>query len=129
VSTLAAVKPRSLLLPTLAAIVVAALALGLRQGVATAGPKSEVASGKVARISIRDFAFGPQTLTVHVGTRISVTNFDTTEHTLTSNTNAFDTGTLAPGHATASFVVNKPGTYAYQCQFHAFMTGTIHVIG
>jgi plastocyanin len=38
----------------------------------------------------------------------------------------FDTGTLRPRHS-ATVVLTKPGTYAYYCQFHAFMRATIIV--
>jgi plastocyanin len=33
---------------------------------------------------------------------------------------------LKPGQ-TARFTLSKPGVYAFYCQFHAFMTGTIKI--
>lgn len=51
---------------------------------------------------------------------------DQTAHTATSTAKAFDTGTVGPG-ASRTVTVRKPGTYAYFCQFHAFMHGTIVV--
>ncbi|MHB8657333.1 MAG: cupredoxin domain-containing protein [Solirubrobacteraceae bacterium] len=121
---------KPIVLPTLAAAVVAALALALApsRSASTGGHSTAVATGQTARISIHNYAFIPQTLTVKVGTVITVTNTDSTQHTATAQDRAFDSGTLAQGK-TAHFTVSKPGTYAYYCQFHAFMTGTIKVIG
>ena len=52
------------------------------------------------------------------------TNRDSTTHTLTANKGAFDAGRISPGKTT-SIVVKKPGTYAYHCEIHNFMKGTI----
>lgn len=82
-------------------------------------------SGKV-KVSISNYAFHPATLTVPVGAEVTFTNQDQTAHTATSTDPALDTGTVNPGH-TATVVLNKPGTYTYYCQFHAFMRGTVVV--
>ena len=77
---------------------------------------------------IKNFAFEPQTLTVRVGTRVTWTNRDATAHTATMDAGSPDTGTITPGQSrTIAFA--HPGTYAYHCAFHAFMTGTIRVVG
>jgi plastocyanin len=117
------------------AIVVAVVAVAFGQGpmsmsmsTATATAKtSAVVTGKSARLKISNYAFAPATLTVRVGTKITVTNSDQTAHTVTARSGAFDSGTVNPGQS-KSFTVKKPGVYAYYCQFHAFMTGTIKVV-
>lgn len=78
------------------------------------------------KVAISGFAFHPPTLTVAAGTKVTFTNGDQTAHTATGNKPGFDTGTVNPGKS-ATVVFNKPGTYTYYCQFHAFMHGTIVV--
>jgi plastocyanin len=48
-------------------------------------------------------------------------------HTVTADdANRFDSGTVQPG-ASASIQAPGPGTYAYHCSVHPFMTGTLVV--
>lgn len=89
-----------------------------------------VTAGKSVEIKIHNFAFVPQSLTVKAGTVITVTNLDQTAHTATSTATpaVFDTGSLAAGQS-RTIKLERPGRYSYYCQFHAFMTGTITVVG
>ncbi len=80
----------------------------------------------VARLTISGYAYQPPRMTVRPGTKITFANRDQTAHTATSTNTGFDTGTIKPGKS-ATVTVSKPGTYAYYCQFHAFMHGTIIV--
>jgi plastocyanin len=86
-----------------------------------------VAKSKHVTVSISNYAFSPQILTVRVGTKITWTNHDQTAHTATANKGAFDTGTINPGKS-KTIIMSKIGTYPYHCIFHAFMTGTINVV-
>ncbi len=122
---------KSLLLPGIAALVVAALALTLgQQSATTSGATSSAAvvskAGHVT-IAISNYAYLPASLTVKAGARVTWTNHDQTAHTATaSGAKAFDSGTIKPGaHATVIF--HKGGSYPYICQFHAFMHGTVVV--
>jgi plastocyanin len=123
---------RSILLPAIAAIVVAGAGLALAAGppASPASHASVVAAGGRVELKIHNFAFVPANLTVKPGTVITVTNLDQTAHTATSTATppAFDTGTLQPGQS-KTIKLEKPGRYSYYCQFHAFMTGTITVAG
>jgi plastocyanin len=69
-------------------------------------------------------------LTVSVGTTVVWTNRTGTSHTVTSNDGkTFDSGInkpISPG-ASFSFKFTIPGIYAYHCQFHSSMVGTIVV--
>jgi plastocyanin len=124
------VSPRSIAFPSIAAAVVAAVALILAgpSTTASAGHGSRtVLSGKNVVVIIKDYAYSPDNFTVKAGTTITVTNRDMTQHTLTANNGAFDTGTIQPGQ-TKPILASKPGTYPYHCAFHAFMTGTIKVV-
>ena len=88
----------------------------------TAAP---VRSGLV-KVAISNYAFHPATITVAAGTKVTFSNHDQTAHTATSTQQAFDTGTVKPGHS-VTVVLKKPGSYTYYCQFHAFMRGTVVV--
>ena len=119
---------RSLILPATAAAAVAvlALALGHHRGPSSTRATRTVTAGAGA-VMIRNYAFAPAALTVKVGTRVTWTNRDATAHTATMDQGALDTGTIRPGQSkTIDFT--RPGTYAYHCAFHAFMTGTITVV-
>lgn len=120
---------KSALLPAFVAVVVgvAALALGSGRGGASAAT-SKVATGKQVTLKIANYNFAPAALTVKVGTRVTVTNSDSTAHTATEGSGAFDSGTLKQGQS-ANFRLKNAGTFTYICQFHAFMTGTIKVTG
>jgi len=77
-------------------------------------------------VSIANFAFQPASLQVAVGATVTWTNADSTAHTVTSDTGAFDSGSLAPG-ASFSQTFTTAGTFTYHCQIHPFMTATIVV--
>jgi len=124
------IRLKSLVLPGLAAIVVAVVALSLAKSTvhASAGGASVTLKAKVGVVAIENYAFKPPSLTVKSGTRITWTNHDATAHTATLDQGSLDTGTINPGQSkTIDF--SKPGTYTYHCAFHAFMTGTIKVVG
>jgi plastocyanin len=77
-------------------------------------------------VLISGYAFRPATITVAPGARVTFTNRDQTNHTATSNSGAFDTGTIGP-RASRTVILKRPGTYTYLCQFHAFMKATVVV--
>jgi plastocyanin len=86
------------------------------------------AQGKTMAVSIKNFAFNPPNTTVSAGTTVTWVNNDQVPHTVTANDGAFDSGTLQPGQS-YSFTFDKPGTYAYHCNIHPYMTATVTVSG
>ncbi len=80
--------------------------------------------GGGAAVSIKNFQFAPNPLVVQAGAEVTVTNDDGTLHTLTADDKSFDTGDL-DGGAKGTITVDAPGTYAYHCDIHNYMTGTI----
>ena len=78
-----------------------------------------------ANVSIKDFAFSPQSLTITVGTTVTWTNEDTVTHSVTANTQIFN-AFIDPGKS-VSFTFTTAGTYQYYCTPHPDMTGTIVV--
>jgi plastocyanin len=107
--------------PVLAASQLAAIAV-----LATACGGNTPRSTPSSSVSIRDYAFVPATIVVTPGTKITFTNDDKTAHTATTVSTGFDTGTIMPGKR-VTVTLQKPGSYAYVCQFHAFMRGTVIV--
>jgi len=77
-------------------------------------------------VTIHNFAFGPQVVTVKAGTTVHWANHDTEAHTVTSDTGAFNSPVLQPG-ASYSHKFTKPGTYSYHCSIHPFMTAKVVV--
>lgn len=77
-------------------------------------------------ITIANMAFGTP-LTVAPGTEITVTNNDSVEHSVTSQTaGAFDVEIDGGAHKTFT-APNKPGEYPFHCKYHPSMTGTLIV--
>jgi plastocyanin len=88
--------------------------------------KPAASTGGADAVTIQDFKFGPATLSVKQGAKVTVTNRDSTTHTATADDGAFDTGDLDPG-ASKTVTLPKAGRYAYHCEIHSFMKGTIVV--
>ena len=81
-----------------------------------------------ASVQIADMAFAPGEVTVSVGDTVTWTNTDDgIVHTVTSTTGAFDSGDLGDGES-YSVTFTAPGTFAYLCTPHPFMTGTVTVV-
>ncbi len=87
-----------------------------------------------AAVSLRNIAYNPKSIMVHVGTKVTWTNNDSgIPHTVTSGTpgapsGTFDSGTLNSGN-NFQFTFNTTGTFAYFCRIHgAAMTGTVTVV-
>ena len=109
---------------SVAAAVTVVLTLGLVL-VAGAGPGAAApAKAKAGTVTIKNFKFSPSPLKVKAGTKVTVKNADSTTHTFTADKGAFDTGDIDSG-SSAAVTIKKPGTYAYHCEIHSFMKGTI----
>lgn len=90
--------------------------------------------GEAVTIDIANFAFEPAEIVIAAGTEVVFTNSDSAPHTVTAGTDAdpmpgaFDSGLLEQGD-TFSFVFEEPGEFAYFCDRHPPMTGTVVVEG
>jgi plastocyanin len=91
----------------------------------TPTPTPTTASSSGNSVSIMNFSFSPNSLTVKVGTKVTWTNHDSVTHTVTANQGAFNSPVL-PGNS-FSFTFTKAGTYAYHCMIHPYMMATIVV--
>jgi plastocyanin len=83
-------------------------------------------------VSIQDFFFDPDQLTVAPGTTVTWVNEGEAPHTVTSTDGKeLDSATLQPGD-TYSFTFQEDDageTYAYQCTIHPEMTANVNVSG
>ncbi len=77
-------------------------------------------------VVIKSFAFGPQGLTVKVGTKVTWVNQDVEPHTVVSSDNKFTSEALDTGDR-FSVTFDTAGTYGYFCTLHPHMTGVVTV--
>jgi len=77
-------------------------------------------------VKIDNFSFGPQTVTVTVGTKVTWINKDDIPHTVTSDSKLFASRALDTDDK-FSFTFKSPGTNNYYCSMHPKMTGKIIV--
>lgn len=98
----------------------------------TEQPKSEdepkeVATIETNAVSIENFAYAPQELTIKKGQTVTWTNKDSAPHTVTSTSgNTLDSPLLKKGEK-FSFTFSETGTFEYFCAPHPNMTGTVIV--
>ena len=74
--------------------------------------------GATVSVSMKDFQFDPKPITVKAGDSITWKNDGTKKHTATADDGSFDTAVVAPGTTSQPIKFDKPGTYAFYCQFH-----------
>ena len=79
-----------------------------------------------ADVKIDNFSFGPQTLTVSVGTTVVWTNRDDIPHTVVSTEGVFKSK-VRDTDEMFSYTFTKAGTYPYFCSVHPKMTGKVVV--
>jgi len=77
-------------------------------------------------VTIKDFAFSPNMVTIPVGGSVTFKNLDTAAHTATDSQGAFDSGNLDTGKS-FTYTFTKAGTYKYVCTYHPSMRATIVV--
>ncbi|MGE0029327.1 MAG: cupredoxin domain-containing protein [Thermoleophilia bacterium] len=78
-------------------------------------------------VTINDAGYSPAEMVVAPGQHVIFTSTGVNPHTVTSDTGAFESGTINKG---GSFDLAAPaasGVYSYHCTFHAFMRGTVTV--
>jgi plastocyanin len=90
-----------------------------------AAPSGEAV--RAAKVEIVDFAYDPDPVTIQVGGKVIWANRDSAPHTATAEDGTFDTGTIEEGKI-KSETFKESGTYAYICQIHPTMHGTVEVV-
>jgi plastocyanin len=79
-----------------------------------------------SQVIIDNYAFGPASLTVKVGTTVTWINHDDDPHTVDSTQGQFKSATLNKGDK-FEFRFTSAGEYPFYCRFHPKMTGKIVV--
>jgi plastocyanin len=83
-------------------------------------------SAVAAEVKIDNFVFGPQTVTVPVGSTVTWINKDDIPHTTVSTDGVFKSKVMDTDEK-FSFKFTKAGTYSYFCSVHPKMTGKVVV--
>jgi plastocyanin len=79
-----------------------------------------------AEVKIDNFSFGPETLTVAVGTTVTWINRDDILHTVVSTDKIFKSKVLDTDDK-FSYTFKEPGEFPYFCSIHPKMTGKVTV--
>jgi plastocyanin len=106
-----------------APVLMATLLLVARQSVTANTAQSSTAT---AEVTIDNFSFRPQTLTVAVGTTVTWTNRDDIPHTVVSDDGVFKSKARDTDEK-FSYTFDAAGTYPYHCSIHPKMTGQVVV--
>lgn len=83
------------------------------------------ANGPTRQVAMKDVAFVPPRISVHVGDTVTWHNADIVAHTATSKQGGFDVN-VPPG-GTGGAVMTRPGSFDYICRYHPNMQGRIAV--
>lgn len=102
----------------------AAFAAGL--ALAAAAAPALPARAADQQVTIDNFTFSPQKITVKAGTTITWRNDDDIPHAVASSARLFHSKALDTGDV-YSFTFTTPGVYEYFCSLHPHMTGSITV--
>lgn len=116
-------RARTLLVAVAAVVLTASVGLGLHAAGAIAPVRA-----KDATITIKDYAFDPDLVTITAGSVVTWTNTSGQNHTVTSDTgDTLNSGPIGPGEPYGN-LFDTPGTYTYHCAIHPDrMKGTIIV--
>ncbi len=77
-------------------------------------------------VTIDNFTFKPQQVTVKAGDTVTWINHDDIPHTVTSKTMLFRSKAIDTDDK-FSFTFTTPGTFMYFCSLHPHMTGSVVV--
>lgn len=95
----------------------------------SSGSSGSGTAASKAQVDIKDFKFGPEAVKVKVGGKVNFTNADKAKHNAQTDDGAdgaFNTDDLLEDDS-KSITFDEPGTIAYYCIYHRFMTGTVEV--
>lgn len=76
-------------------------------------------------VVISDFTF--DVTPVPAGSTVTVVNQDSVPHTATADDGTFDSGRVPGGESGAFTAPTDPGEYAFHCEVHPSITGTLTV--
>lgn len=107
-----------------AAALAAAFAWLALPGQVGAGPAAQTQEQE-SGVSITAFTFEPAAVTINAGQSVTWSNADGVPHTSTALNRLW--GDVLTTGDTFAYTFDNPGTYAYFCEIHPAMVGTITV--
>jgi plastocyanin len=84
-------------------------------------------ASKSEKVNIVEFTYQPDPVVVQVGGKVIWQNQDTAPHTATADDESWDTGTIEKGKI-GSETFKEAGKFAYFCEIHPDMRGTVEVV-
>jgi plastocyanin len=86
-------------------------------------------AGIVTSLNVHDYAFNPATTTIALGTAADWTNTGPSMHQPAQNSplSLWKVPAVMAGHTSNTVTLFAAGTFAYHCQIHPMMHGTIRV--
>lgn len=105
----------------------AAIAVVAAAAIMSCGGSNQPVSAPPAgtQLLVKNFTF--PALTVKQGARVRVVNGDDENHTVTADKGEFDVGPVAPAKPQTFAAPAAAGSYAYHCNIHSSMHGTLVV--
>jgi len=88
--------------------------------------RSEDAKASAMQVTVDNFTFAPQTLTVPVNGTVTWVNKDDVPHVIASDDGVFKSKALDTDDK-YSYTFGKAGTYSYYCSIHPKMVGKVVV--
>lgn len=84
--------------------------------------------GSSGVLRIQGFGYHPSPLIVTPGQTVTITNLDSSAHTVTSDkAGAFKVDDISAGKPFTFTAPSAPGTYTFFCEYHSSMHGTLIV--
>jgi plastocyanin len=84
-------------------------------------------ASKSEKVDIVEFTYQPDPVVVQTGGKVIWQNQDAAPHTATADDKSWDTGTIEKGKI-GSETFKEAGTFAYFCEIHPDMRGTVEVV-
>ena len=89
------------------------------------GPSSPVSTDKVI---IQNFAFSPADIQIKLGAKITWTNYDSSQHTITESDGQIGPQSPPLSHGKSyTFIFKRVGVFHYHCLINPEMKGTVAV--
>jgi len=110
-----------------AAIIGLVLILGCNKRDYSTNPGSGTPPQEIKSVTIDNFAFSPSSIKVAVGDTVTWTNKQIVNHTVTSDQGNELNSPLIAQNQTYKHIFTTAGTYAYHCQPHPNMKGSVKV--
>ena len=111
----------------LASVVTFVVLVGTMMGGVGSNPDQETAVAGVNQVRMENFAFAPANIVIDAGATVTWANYDSVDHTVTSDDGDALDSPLFGKNETFSHTFDKPGEYRYHCTPHPNMQGLVTV--